>query len=67
LFWLYDPAFGDSDDEDMHLNDALGKDMDEDRADCPDEAGTFCMTYCVVWMMATFFYFSDLFRHSPKT
>ncbi len=22
LFWLYDPAFGDSDDEDMHLNDA---------------------------------------------
>ncbi len=29
LFWLYDPAFGDSNDEDMHLNDALGEDTDE--------------------------------------
>jgi hypothetical protein len=29
LFWLYDPAFGDSDDEDMHLNNALGEDMDK--------------------------------------
>ena len=28
-FLLYDPAFGDSDDEDMHLNYALGEDMDE--------------------------------------
>ena len=33
--------FGDSDDEDMHLNDALGENMDDVGGDCPDEVGTF--------------------------
>jgi hypothetical protein len=39
LFWLYDPAFRDSDDG-MHLNYALGENMDDVGEDCPDEAGT---------------------------
>jgi hypothetical protein len=31
--------FGDSYDEDMHLNDALGENMDAVGGDCPNEAG----------------------------
>jgi hypothetical protein len=46
---MSDPAFGNSYDEDMHLNDALGQDIDEVGGDCSDEAGTFCITYCVVF------------------
>jgi hypothetical protein len=46
--WLYGPAFGDSDDEDTHLNDTLDEDMDDVGGDCPDEAGTFSMTYGII-------------------
>ena len=47
LFCLFGPAFGDSDDEDMHLNDALRENMDDVGGSCPDEAGTFTITYCI--------------------
>ena len=47
LFCLFGPAFGDSDDEDMHLNDALRENMDDVDGNCPDEAGTFTITYCI--------------------
>ena len=48
IFLLYDPAFGDSDDEDMLLNDAPDQDNEDVGRNFPDEAGIFCMTYCVV-------------------
>ena len=49
ILLLYDPAFGDSDDEDMLLNDAPDQDIDDVRGNFPEEAGIFCMTYCVVF------------------
>jgi hypothetical protein len=47
IFLLCDPAFGDSDDED--IEDVGGnQDIEDVGENLPDGAGIFCMTYCVV-------------------
>ena len=74
--WLYDPVFGDSDDEHMHLNDALGEDMDDVEGDCPYEAGTiyhlkyFCyLLYffiCIYLVYLLYFYAAWLDKCDSK-
>ncbi len=44
-FCLCGPAFGDSDDEDVPIDNALGKNMDDVGGDYPDEPGIFSMIY----------------------
>ena len=40
--------FGDSDDEDMPLNNDLGENTDDLAGDFPEQAGTISMTYCAI-------------------
>ena len=44
LCW-YGPAFGDSDDENISLDNEFGGDMDDPGGDLPDQAGTIPMAY----------------------
>ncbi len=44
---ISDPAFGDSDDEDMQLNNDLGGNMDDLGEDFPHQTGTISMTFLI--------------------
>ncbi len=48
---ISDPAFGDSDDEDMQLNNDLGGNMDDLGEDFPHQAGTISMTFQIQYLV----------------